>query len=278
MSTQTLDIVIGLAMVFLVVSLIASALNELLAAALDLRAATLENAVTSIAGSLAQKILEHPLVQTSPSSKSPSYIEPTTFANALIDEVTSSIPTSATPAIGQVRTELEKLDDPDLKKALLALLDSSHDSYETFIANVAKWFDGNMDRISGCYKRRAQFYAALFAVVVVMILNVDAIKIFDQLSAQPAYASAFAQRADSFLKSEQGGGTTAVGLPQTIASLNTYVGALPAPVGWHNGDLNNIWLKISGLLMTAIAGSLGAPFWFDALSKVANLRATGPKP
>lgn len=34
-------------------------------------------------------------------------------------------------------------------------------------------------------------------------------------------------------------------------------------------------LKIAGMLLTALAVSLGAPFWFDLLGKLVNMRATG---
>jgi hypothetical protein len=37
-------------------------------------------------------------------------------------------------------------------------------------------------------------------------------------------------------------------------------------------------MKAAGLAITVLAVSLGAPFWFDLLNKLANLRASGPKP
>ena len=38
------------------------------------------------------------------------------------------------------------------------------------------------------------------------------------------------------------------------------------------------WLiKLLGLLITVLALSLGAPFWFDALTKLGSLRQAGPK-
>lgn len=40
----------------------------------------------------------------------------------------------------------------------------------------------------------------------------------------------------------------------------------------------NIWLKYLGWLITALAISLGAPFWFDLLNKFVNIRGAGPKP
>jgi hypothetical protein len=59
------------------------------------------------------------------------------------------------------------------------------------------------------------------------------------------------------------------------------------PVGWGSWSLKSaegseapvvIILKILGLILTAIAISLGAPFWFDLLNTFMNLRATGEKP
>ena len=36
--------------------------------------------------------------------------------------------------------------------------------------------------------------------------------------------------------------------------------------------------KLAGLALTILAACQGAPFWFDVLKRVANLRATGPAP
>ncbi|GAA0544828.1 hypothetical protein [Chitinophaga japonensis] len=39
----------------------------------------------------------------------------------------------------------------------------------------------------------------------------------------------------------------------------------------------NGWLVFAGWLITAMALSLGAPFWFDLLNKIVQVRATGPQ-
>ena len=44
----------------------------------------------------------------------------------------------------------------------------------------------------------------------------------------------------------------------------------PAPGEWPG--------KLLGWLLTAIATSFGAQFWFNLLSEALKLRATGPKP
>ena len=54
------------------------------------------------------------------------------------------------------------------------------------------------------------------------------------------------------------------------------------PIGWK-APLDNAeregWIsKLVGWIITALAVSLGAPFWFDMLNKLNSLRSTGIKP
>jgi hypothetical protein len=65
---------------------------------------------------------------------------------------------------------------------------------------------------------------------------------------------------------------------------------LALPIGWIPGADDPYkrdqipvgfvgWLvKLLGLLITVCAVSLGAPFWFDMLSKFVNLRGSGTRP
>jgi hypothetical protein len=46
----------------------------------------------------------------------------------------------------------------------------------------------------------------------------------------------------------------------------------------QSNNLTNIGLKLIGILITAFAARLGAPFWFDILKKAVNLRGTGANP
>jgi hypothetical protein len=59
------------------------------------------------------------------------------------------------------------------------------------------------------------------------------------------------------------------------------------PLGWNNHvfftaeDKFSIWLvfsKLAGLAMTVLAIMMGAPFWFDVLNKISNMRSAGTKP
>ena len=70
-------------------------------------------------------------------------------------------------------------------------------------------------------------------------------------------------------------------LTNMVSQINTY--RSPLGMGWKNVNLNamqplDIATKILGWLVTALAISLGAPFWFDILKKIVNLRGAGKKP
>ncbi|MFO0762695.1 MAG: hypothetical protein U0359_40030 [Byssovorax sp.] len=54
-------------------------------------------------------------------------------------------------------------------------------------------------------------------------------------------------------------------------------GSLPSP--FHGAGSTLFWLrKLLGLMLTTLAASLGAPFWFDVLSKFISIRSAGKAP
>jgi hypothetical protein len=90
--------------------------------------------------------------------------------------------------------------------------------------------------------------------------------------------------------------TTQSSIDQTLSEIEG-LGVLRLPVGWTGQPLPwasatgtspkptdvprdpGAWVqKLLGLLVTAAAVSLGAPFWFDMLNKAVNLRAAGQPP
>jgi hypothetical protein len=58
----------------------------------------------------------------------------------------------------------------------------------------------------------------------------------------------------------------------------TSLRALSLPIGWGKDNRPTGWgwaSKPFGIIVTGFALMLGAPFWFDTLSKLSRLRATG---
>ncbi len=158
-------------------------------------------------------------------------------------------------------------------------------SRDRFRADLEKWFDGAMDSVSGRYRRRVQLWLLAYAVVVVAVLNADSITVARSLYAdQTVRQAVVAQTA----KADQEVGQSPSSVAHTVARIQQ----LDLPLGWpagagvdrgvNPGSLTahpGAWgLKLLGLVVTVLAVSLGAPFWFDLLGKFAQLRFAGPKP
>jgi hypothetical protein len=57
----------------------------------------------------------------------------------------------------------------------------------------------------------------------------------------------------------------------------------PLGLGWEGVSITQMTIydmitKLLGFILTALAVSMGAPFWFDLLRKVANIRSSGNRP
>jgi hypothetical protein len=123
---------------------------------------------------------------------------------------------------------------------------------------LANWFDGGMQRVSGAYKRMTQLWTFLIGLAVAGLFNVDTFRLFRVLWDHPALVARIAV---------PGGFDVA----QAVANLDAL------PVGWDPAP-PSIPLAFGGWLLTALSVLFGAPFWFDLLARLVNLRGTGQKP
>lgn len=304
-----IEVAIGLAFVFFLLSTIVSALTEGIAWKTTQRAKQLEHGLFGLMGEnwFAREIFKHALIQSDarkPQKKrlkpgkakkqKPSYVSPKNFSLALIDVLGKHGEHSEEPLqnikngvedvkAGAMRAEQADQDGEDdegleaLGQQLEALLgDPAVVKLEDFRAAAEEWFDDAMDRVSGWYKRWSQWVTCALAVIVVIGLNANAIGIAERLVDNPTVRSAVVARAEAAAGEEKGGAKEA-GLKADEAAKE--LDALKLPIGWPHGFLDGFDLTmLVGWLITVIAISLGAPFWFDALGRLARLRTTGKKP
>ena len=160
---------------------------------------------------------------------------------------------------------------------------------------LEQWFNDGMDRASGWYKKKIHWFLALWALIVAALFNVDTFSIAQSLMNNPKLRASLVATAEETAK--QSAANINATPQQTIEAIERRIKDLELPIGWNSRASANaatlaspkfecVWLragetpmmKIAGLLVTAGALSLGAPFWFDLLNKVVNLRATGKKP
>lgn len=284
LGSPALEVAIGLAFIFFLLSTVVSAITEGIAWLTKQRAKQLEQGLAGLLGEnkIADDVLGHALVQSdarTPTRKRkkqrPSYVSPRNFSLALIDTLAKR-GASAQDPLAKVKKGAEGLGDDAkaLEQQLAVLLgDTAVTELEHFRGSAEKWFDDGMDRVSGWYKRWAQRITCGIAVVVTIVLNVNAVKITETLFNEPTVRAAVATKAESASGAEN---ATAAG--EDAESAVKGLESLKLPILWNDATDDFNATLILGWLVTAIAISLGAPFWFDALGKLARLRTTGKKP
>lgn len=260
----------------------------------------LRQSPTAVAGGLTALLFDHPLLRsmmqptrsaTATRSRVPPYVSSEVFAHALLDTL---VPRDARPLVlDEVRAAVLALSDKmPAKAALLALLNQTQTGLDEFVGKLENWYDAQMDRVSGWYKRWAKRWIIVVAAVLCIGANVDAYAVARTLYADPVL------RTGVIAEVQQGRACGAAGQqPQDqVACVRGVVDAANGPglVLWPRACLSHVsacvaqpgqpagggdWLlKLLGLAVTVAAASMGAPFWFDVLNRLVNLRSTGKIP
>jgi hypothetical protein len=258
---------------------------------------TLQQEPASVPGGLTAMLFDHPLLRSmmqpeqsaqATRSRVPPYVSAEAFTRALID--TLAPPQGEPLTLGQVRAAIVRLGDSmPAKKALLALADQAGNDVGAFTAMLAKWYDDEMDRVSGWYKRWAKRWIIVVAAVICIVGNVDGYAIARTLYADPVLrtaavgavqqgqaCSAPGEKAEDRISCVRNLADTRVVL--WPADCPGSLRACVAPPGRTDPGAADWLIKLLGLALTVAAVSVGAPFWFDTLNRLVNLRNTGKKP
>ena len=284
LGSPAIDVAIGLAFVFFLLSTVISAVTEGIAWVTKQRAKQLEKGLKGLLGDnqIADTVLGHSLVRSdvrtevkSWRKKRPSYVSARNFSLALVDTLAKRGNTSQDPLeeVENGATDLGENGDA-LEEQLAALFgDPAVEDLSQFRKSVEGWFDDAMDRVSGWYKRWAQLVTCGVAVIVAVGLNVSAVKVAETLANEETIRTAVAAQAQS-VSGAKDAKTAGEGAQEAVKTLEL----LKLPVLWNDATDDVDASLIVGWLITAIAISLGAPFWFDALGKLARLRTAGKRP
>ncbi|MEH2263169.1 hypothetical protein [Nostoc sp.] len=156
-----------------------------------------------------------------------------------------------------------------------------------FKNEVETWFDRSMDRASGVYKRNAKGVAILIGISIAFLTNTDTFHLIKRLSEDSVIRSTIAQSASQRIDY--------INDPVARRDIEKLLGNASIPIGWQNINQqfelldttksNLVYIRISqviklicGWLVSGLAIAMGAPFWFDILNKIINVRNAGPKP
>lgn len=312
-----LDVAIGLIFVFFILALVCSGINEAIAGWMRWRAQDLERGLWELlqdpdkkekAAEALELLKTHPLIEpmlhpknkataapapplkdgrpkTSRKTDLPSYIPSRTFAIALLGLGQKAVGPSVDWK-GELRTldeSINAIPSAPVKRAMTAILHDAQGDALQFRHGVEQWYDDQMERVSGWYKRRIQLVLWILAIAVALVLNADTLQLAKRFWVDPSVRSSLVNQADNAATNTKG-----------QKSPTRQLEDLSVPLGWHLASARHdpqgfpfyekwstLWAllaKLIGLSLTIVAITFGAPFWFDLLSKLARLRSGGAPP
>ena len=267
--SRILEVAIGIIFVFLLVSMICSAIREGIESWVKARAAFLEQGIRELlhdrhAVGIARSLYTHPLIYGlyaaeyhprsatrklnafTPGRDLPSYIPSRSFALALLDIAargtgmhgTASSPAAPELSLALARVNVLNLENGPVQRVVLGAIDLAHGDMELAIANIAAWYDSAMDRVSGAYKRATQKLLLGIGMTVAVVLNVNILAIAHHLfrddverATLVAHAESVA-RDTSFLE-----GNAQLQYARARATLDS----LRLPIGWDDMQLTVPW-------------------------------------
>lgn len=180
-------------------------------------------------------------------------------------------------------------------------VDGIKEELNQFRREVENWFDRSMERSSGVYKRNAKMVALLLGSLVAVAVNADTMHIITRLSEDQVLRSTVIRAANQIAVDQSE--LTAFCLSQTererrqnpqcsqvLNSLDQAARNISLPIGWNEANRNQQWQEarrlgnlrffryLLGWLVSGIALSMGASFWYELLGKFINVRNTGQAP
>jgi hypothetical protein len=196
---------------------------------------------------------------------------------------------------------------PQLQRSLMSLAEQSQfkskglqEGVSQLEREVSDWFDRSMERASGVYRRNAKGIAILIGFLIAIATNADTFYMVSRLSKDTFLRSTISQAADQAVMSVPASrspsnptptsGKIRNDLESVKIAVNGVLDEMPLPVGWNKVvvdeqvevEKKGWWFPIPqraiGWLLTGIALSMGAAFWYDLLSRFVQVRGTGKKP
>ncbi|MDT7579340.1 MAG: hypothetical protein QOK35_604 [Pseudonocardiales bacterium] len=232
--------------------------------------------------------------------RNPQYVSGRTFARALVDLLVSTDPDGTPPVvlrIEKIRVAVDSLPaELPLRRPLLSFLARAGGDVEVFERAVEQWYDEQMAKIGGWYKRWSRVILGVVGFLVAAAVNIDTVQVAHSLYVDAPLQQAVVATADAGalcrdVTDPQARTTCATTQLETLRAAGLPVGYSAGcdPAAWTWGpcwrwsdqDTPSGWdfpRKLLGWLVTAFAVSFGAPFWFEALSKLGSLRNAGTKP
>ncbi len=285
-----LSVAVGIVFMMLLLSLLASTIMEFISAFLGLRGKNLEKALKNMLApggdeSIFNAFKDNALYQQLAGkffgkNTPPSYLNAETFRSIYLNVL---------GGIESLEKNIQHIPNGKLKDLMYQLLEDADFNLKKLPGKIENWYDEVMERSSGWYKRNVSRILIAVGLILAVIFNADTIAVYSKLSKDPASRLEVVAAAQEYINNNQDV-TQSAEQAKSIEALQKDIETLlteeiskqynPLGIGWNDFDSSKMdfwaWvLKVIGWAITGLSITLGAPFWFNLLNLLFNIRGTG---
>ena len=287
-----LNVAIGMIFIYLLLSLIATSINELFEAFMKNRASDLKRGLQELIApakgkddKLLKSFYEHPLIcslykGSYDSNKNlPSYIPASGFSKVVINLLISSHKTEEKPKVSEERVinmsnlkdAAEKWPYAHSRKAILTLLQDADNDLDKFKLSLEEFFNNSMERVTGWYKKRVQFILLFIGFALAFVFNADSIALFKSLVKDAPLRNSLVTASQEFARNADSTqtGTATERFNENLSRVNN----LRLPLGWDWRVKNND-ISASNYSL-AIPTDEGKGLFWNWVAKIWGLLLTG---
>lgn len=307
--SQILEVVVGLMMFFVLLSIACSGATGAVLGALFVKERNMSRGMRHVLSvsddaQLATRLFAHPLVRSLEGRRTwlsgrlgfrrptPLEIPPAVFRVALTDVLVPGGRPELADGIDDTWTALFEAalaaapGSDGLRRLLASLRADASVRDEPVHVVVEQWYSAAVEAVKERYRRSARTWSLGVCLLGVIAINADALMMFDVMSKDVALRTVLAHAAELQATAATVGVEHAAGAVETgraVARGEGLSGALGVPLGWDPeaaaGTARALptsvlgWMrKAVGLFISAFAGALGANFWFDLIKRTVMTR------
>lgn len=278
--------ILGLVLVYFILSLASSSISEILMEALEVRARSLQRYLLLIVGDkkiidlvrLPQIVALRPIRYKSLFSIFGAATEPKMVENipvpilvdAFIDLM--DLGDKRNRKVSELKKTIQNMPECDGKRALQLWVQQDIVTLDELKTKLTTYFTGLLEQAKATANANARSFVVTLSIIIVLLLGTDSISLARDFWFLPQARAVFAAFVENAQSDEAGVGE--------VESLISEIDNLSLSIGWPqllrympvNGSardwLEFILLRVVGLGITAIFVSQGSGFWFDVLTKL----------
>ncbi len=233
---------------------------------------------------LLKDFYKQPLIATLASGEhGPADISPDLFTQVIVNNYTVR-PSKVLPEQGQLQREFD-LEEIAMGSSALRHMAEKSVTVAQFQASVNIWYSQAMAKSTAQYRHKIQVPMFCLGLFVAIAVNANSIRMMKTFWTEPTISASVALDAQKQItKLALPAGPTKPGDDAKVADSITglIMSEKTLPIGWTLGPKSNLPKEVQdpgaflqallGWIITGLAISFGAPFWFDFLNNIANIK------